>query len=98
MPPRARRSPRVAGRFADARPPLRVGERGLAERQRALDDVAQLADVAGPVVALELLEQRGRLREAAAAHLARRTMRTSERDVLLALAQRRHLRATTASR
>ena len=40
-----------------------IRERGISERQSALDDIAQLAHVAGPVVALQLIDQRGRLRE-----------------------------------
>jgi hypothetical protein len=66
-------------------------ETGFAQRERALDDVAQLVHVAGPVVAAQIGEQALRERDVAAPQPLHEVA-GQHRDVRLALAQRRHLR------
>ena len=63
-----------------------------AENRRALDDVAQLPYVARPTVRVQRLERRRRkhLDPAVLTHRLRETLSRDQRDVVLALAKRRH--------
>ena len=66
------------------------------ERDRALDDVFELAHVAGKIVAIERAQGVGRETEHVLAHLAREALDEAldqERDVVAPLAQRRQLEA-----
>src|SRR5512135_3719297 len=63
------------------------------QRGEARDRVLELADVAGPLAARERVDQRGIERDVAEAELlavAARELLGERRDVVLALAQRRH--------
>src|SRR5262249_55635437 len=62
----------------------------VAERQAARDGVAQLADVAGPIVGFEVLDELGGEGRVAPAELAPEVAR-QERDVARAAPQRRQL-------
>ena len=74
----------------------RIGSRGVARRhdQQPVDDVAQLAHVAGPGIGLQrrhrVLAELARRRCRAASARARHEMAGQQRDVLAPLAQRRH--------
>ena len=89
--------PSPDGVLVDSSPSRRsmlVSMRTFGQQHRALDGVLQLADVAGPVVAHQQLQRVGRQAVDAASSARRRSGagRTSPaRDVVLALAQRRHV-------
>ena len=67
--------------------------RAVRERARALDDVAQLAHVAGPRVVAQALELLARDLELLAARELPREVLDEQRDVVGPLAQRRHVHA-----
>ena len=91
----ARRKERCAGRVA-ARSPRCSGVHGIrrAQEHRAFDDVLQLADVAGPVVAAEQIERLGgKAGDGLLVHGAGafEEVAGEHGDVVGALAQRRHV-------